>query len=195
MMANPDEILNFWLDEVGPKGWYEGGDALDETMRDRFQSMHKEACEGALSLWLTYPSGTLAYIILMDQFPRNMFRGTAKSFATDGVARAAAKAAISKGWDLRIDEPTRHFFYMPLVHSECLADQDRAVRLIMTRLPETGTGQLLHAKAHREVIRKFGRFPNRNEAIGRETPPAEAAFLAEGGYGAMVKALKAREAA
>lgn len=194
-MVNPDDILAFWLDEVGPKGWYSGGEALDQTIRDRFQDTYDKACTGALSLWLTYPSGTLAYIILMDQFPRNMFRDTPKSFATDRVACAAAKAAIAKGWDMRIDEPARQFFYMPLVHSECLTDQDRAVRLIATRMPETGEGNLLHAKAHREVIRKFGRFPNRNAAIGRETPLSEAVFLEEGGYGAMVEELRAREAA
>lgn len=194
-MSNPDDILAFWLDEVGPDGWYTGGDALDQTIRDRFEPVYNQACEGALSLWLTYPTGTLAYIILTDQFPRNMYRGTPKAFASDGIARAAAKAAIGKGWDLRIDEPARQFFYMPLVHTECLSDQDRAVRLIMTRMPETGASNLLHAKAHREVIRKFGRFPNRNEALSRETPQAEAVFLEEGGYGAMVEALKAREAA
>ena len=194
-MANPDDILAFWLDEVGPKGWYGGGEELDQTIRDRFEETYDKACLGALSLWLTYPSGTLAYIILMDQFPRNMFRGTPKSFATDRVACAAAKAAIAKGWDLKIDEPARQFFYMPLVHSECLTDQDRAVRLIKTRMPETGEGNLLHAKAHREVIRRFGRFPNRNAAIGRETPASEAEFLEDGGYGAMVEELKAKEAA
>ncbi len=194
-MANPEDILAFWLDETGPEGWYSGGDELDQLIRDRFEDDYNRACGGALSLWLTYPSGTLAYIIVTDQFPRNMFRDTQKMFATDGIARAAAKVAISRGWDLRIDEPARQFFYMPLVHSECLADQDRAVRLIKTRMPETGGGNLLHAKAHREVIRRFGRFPNRNAAIGRDTPPAEAEFIAKGGYGATVEALRANEAA
>lgn len=194
-MVNPDEILAFWLDEVGPKGWYSGGEELDQLVRDRFEEAHKSACEGTYSLWLTYPSGTLAYIILMDQFPRNMFRGTAEAFASDKVARAAAKAAIAKGWDRKIDEPARQFFYLPLVHSECLVDQDRAVRLIMTRMPETGEGNLLHAKAHREVIRRYGRFPNRNEALGRASPPAEESFLSDGGYGAMLEELKAAEAA
>ncbi len=194
-MTSPDDILAFWLDEIGPDGWYAGGEALDQTIRDRFLETYEKACSGALSLWLTYASGTLAYIILMDQFPRNMFRGTPKSIATDKVAAAAAKAAIAKGWDQKIDEPARQFFYMPLVHSECLTDQDRAVRLIATRMPETGAGNLLHAKAHREVIRRFGRFPNRNAALGRETPAAEARFLEEGGYGAMVAELKAKEAA
>lgn len=194
-MANPEEILTFWLDEVGPEGWYSGGEELDAQIRERFEDTYNRACEGALSLWLTYPSGTLAYIILTDQFPRNMFRGTPRAFATDRLARSAAKAAIARGWDLRIDEPARQFFYMPLVHAECLVDQDRAVRLIKTRMPETGADNLLHARAHREVIRQFGRFPNRNEAIGRDTPPAEAEFLERGGYGAMVRELGEKSAA
>lgn len=194
-MSSPDEVLAFWLDEIGPDGWYTGGEALDQTIKDRFEGVYKQACDGALSLWLTYPKGTLAYIILTDQFSRNMFRGTAEAFASDKVARAAAKMAISKGWDLKIDEPARQFFYMPLVHTECLVDQDRAVRLIMTRMPETGAANLLHAKAHREVIRMFGRFPNRNAVLSRETPKAEARFLDEGGYGAIIEAMRAKEAA
>ncbi len=190
-MANPDEILAYWLDEVGPAGWYKGGADLDTEIRTRFEDDWKRARDGALSLWLTYPTGTLAYVILTDQFSRNMFRGSAQAFETDKVARAAAKSAISKGWDLRIDEPARVFFYMPLCHSECLVDQDRCVRLMLTRMPEHGEQYLLHAKAHREVIRMFGRFPFRNEALARETPPAEAMFLNEGGYGATVRSLEA----
>ena len=194
-MANPEDVLAYWLDEVGPEGWYSGEEALDADIRSRFQEDYAKACEGALSLWLTYPTGTLAYIILTDQFPRNMFRGTAKSFAADGIAMAAAKMAISKGWDQKIDEPARQFFYLPLMHSECLVDQDRAVRLIMTRMPETGESNLLHAKAHREVIRRFGRFPYRNEALGRATKTEESAFLEEGGYGAAFREIKEAEAA
>ena len=190
-MADPDEILAYWLDEIGPEGWYKGGEALDAEIRDKFLSAWERARDGALSLWLTYPSGTLAYIILTDQFPRNMFRGGAQAFEMDAAARAAAKAAIARGWDMRIDEPARQFFYLPLMHSECLADQDRCIRLMATRMPETGAENLLHAKAHREVIRRFGRFPFRNEALARETPPPEAAFLQEGGYGATVRALQA----
>jgi uncharacterized protein (DUF924 family) len=194
-MANPDEILAYWLDEKGPDAWYAGGEALDQEIRDRFEDAYNRAREGALSLWLTYPTGTLAYIILTDQFPRNMFRGEAKSFATDRVALAAAKAAISRGWDMKIDEPARQFFYLPLMHSECLVDQDRAVRLIMTRMPDSGASNLLHAKAHREVIRLFGRFPYRNEALSRPLQAGEAEFLEKGGYGAMVEAMKAKVAA
>lgn len=194
-MSNPDEILAYWLDEKGPSAWYAGGEALDAEIRDRFEDDYNRAKDGSLSLWLTYPTGTLAYIILLDQFPRNMFRDTAKAFATDRIAMAAAKAAISRGWDMRIDEPARQFFYLPLMHSECLVDQDRAVRLIMTRMPEYGASNLLHAKAHREVIRLFGRFPYRNDALNRPLQGGEAEFLEAGGYGAMVEAMKAKEAA
>ncbi len=194
-MANADEILAFWLDQVGPKGWYSGGAELDQEIRDRFGDVYNRSREGALSLWLTYPTGTLAYILLTDQFSRNMFRDTAQAFATDKMARAASKAAISKGWDKRIDEPARHFFYMPLVHSECLSDQDRAVRLILKRLPETGDMQLLHAQAHREIIRRYGRFPTRNAALGRENNPGECAFLENGGYGAVVEEIRAAKQA
>ncbi|MGB5559286.1 MAG: DUF924 family protein [Paracoccaceae bacterium] len=190
-MSNPEDVLAYWLDEIGREGWYKGGEGLDQQIRDRFEASWNAARDGAYSLWLTYPTGTLAYIILTDQFPRNMFRGTAKSFATDRAARAAAKSAISRGWDIRIDEPARQFFYLPLMHSENLCDQDRCVRLMLTRMPAAGADNLLHAKAHREVIRRFGRFPFRNEALSRETTRPEAIFMREGGYGATVEALKA----
>jgi len=194
-MTSSEDVLSFWLDDVGPKGWYVGGEDLDQKIRDKFTGAHNAVKDGALSMWLTYPSGTLAYVILTDQFSRNMFRDDAEAFASDGLARAAAKAAISKGWDMRIDEPARQFFYMPLVHSECQADQDRGVRLIKTRMPETGDGQLLHAKAHREVIRRYGRFPTRNAALGRVSNAEEQAYLDEGGYSAIVESLKMAAAA
>jgi len=194
-MANPENILAYWLDDVGPDGWYRGGKDLDQEIRDRFEKTWFEAQEGACGLWLTYASGTLAYIILADQFSRNMFRDCGQAFASDRSARAAAKVAIARGWDMKIDEPARHFFYMPLAHSENLCDQDRCVRLIKERLPETGAVQLLHAKAHREIIRKFGRFPFRNEALRRETTESEALFLENGGYSHVVENLKAKQAA
>ncbi len=193
-MTTPEDVLAFWLDEVGPEGWYQGSDELDQTIRDRFEGAWNEAKAGALGLWLTYPSGTLAYIILTDQFSRNLFRDSGTAFSTDRSARAAAKAAISRRWDMRIAEPARQFFYMPLEHSENLCDQDRAVRLMKTRLPET-PGMLLHAKAHREIIRSFGRFPFRNKALGRQTTETEAEFIEHGAYGAIVRALQAKEAA
>ncbi len=190
-MASPEEVLSFWLDETGPAGWYREDEALDAQIRDRFQQTWEAACEGRFSLWLTYPSGALAYVILMDQFSRNMFRGSARAFASDRAALAAAKGAIDKGWDLKIDEPARQFFYMPLMHSENLCDQERCVRLMCQRMPEHGAGNLLHARAHREVIRKFGRFPYRNAALSRETTGPEAAYVSSGGYGTTVRELQA----
>ena len=192
MMTSPEDVLSFWLDEIGPDGWYAGGDELDSQIREKFAWLYERACAGALSLWLTYPSGTLAYIILTDQFARNMFRDHAKAFATDGIAKAAAKAAIAKGWDMRIDEPARQFFYMPLTHSECLEDQDRAVRLFKTRMPDTGDLNLTHARAHREVIRRYGRFPTRNEALTRTCSADEQSYLDNGGYGAIVREMQGK---
>ncbi|WP_424833363.1 DUF924 family protein [Ruegeria sp.] len=189
-MVSPEEVLSFWLDEVGPEGWYLQDEALDAQIRERFLETWKAACEGRFSLWLTYPSGSLAYIILTDQFPRNMFRGSKQAFASDKAALAAAKCAVDKGWDLKIDEPARQFFYLPMMHSENLCDQERCVRLMCERMPNHGAGNLLHARAHREVIRQFGRFPYRNEALDRPTTEHEAAYVSNGGYGATVRALQ-----
>ncbi|MFK7834875.1 MAG: DUF924 family protein [Sulfitobacter sp.] len=189
-MVSPQEILEFWLDEVGPKGWYEVSDTLDATIRERFLETWEMAIEGKFSLWLTYPSGVLAYIILTDQFPRNMFRGEGRAFSSDRAALAAAKSAIERNWDMAIDEPARQFFYLPLMHSENLCDQDRCVRLICERMPETREGNLLHARAHRDVIRRFGRFPYRNDALARAYTPLESAYIAAGGYGSTVRSLQ-----
>lgn len=189
-MARPDEILSYWLDEVGPEGWYKGGAALDQEIRERFEETWRHAQDGAFGLWLTYPTGTLAYIILMDQFPRNMFRDTGLAFSSDRAALAASKMAIARNWDLKIDGPARQFFYMPLMHSESLADQDRCVRLMKTRMPEA-QDNLRHAKAHREVIRRYGRFPTRNEALSRSSTPEEAAYLTGGGYRQALEAASA----
>ncbi len=193
-MTTPQEVLEFWLDEVGPKGWYKQSDALDATIRDRFEAAWQNASEGTYGLWLTYPSGTLAYIILMDQFPRNMFRDDARSFATDTHALAAAKMAIHHGWDNRIDEPARQFFYLPLMHSENLCDQERCIRLMLERMPDS-EDNLLHARAHRDVIRQFGRFPYRNDALSRGTTGPEKRYLDAGGYGATLRNLQKADAA
>ena len=188
-MKTPQDILTFWIDEVGPEGWYKQDDTLDATIRDRFGATYDAGMEGRFGLWLTYPNGVLAYVILLDQFPRNMFRGDAASFRSDQIALAAAKQAIHRGWDLRVDEPARQFFYLPLMHAENLCDQDRCVRLMKERLPG-GEDNLLHACAHREIIRRFGRFPYRNDVLGRASSPAEAAFMENGGYGALVRDLQ-----
>jgi len=190
-MERAEEVLSFWLDEVGPKGWYAVDAELDQQVRGRFGDLYQQAVDGAFGLWLTYPSGSLAYIILMDQFPRNMFRDSGAAFQTDAVALAAAKAAIDRKWDLKIDAPARQFFYLPLMHSENLCDQDRCVRLMHERMPEQGADNLLHAKAHRQVIRKFGRFPYRNAALERPTTAMEQAYVEAGGYGKTVRELQA----
>lgn len=190
-MTTPQEILEFWLDETGPKGWYATNDTLDARIRERFQNAWEEAHSGKFSLWLTYPSGALAYIILTDQFPRNMFRGQERAFATDRAALAVAKSAIERGWDMAIDEPARQFFYMPLMHSENLCDQERCVRLMCERMPQEGSGNLLHARAHREVIRLFGRFPYRNDALSRSSTNAEQTYVGQGGYASTLRALQA----
>lgn len=189
-MEDPDHVLGFWFDELEEKDWYVGGEALDARIRDRFADLWQEARAGRLDGWETSPRNVLAYLILTDQFPRNMWRGHADSFATDAVARTAAKRAIDLGWDTRIEGSGRQFFYTPLMHSECLVDQDRCVRLIATRMPGSD-GNLLHAKAHREVIRRFGRFPYRNAALGRDSRAEELTYIEDGGYGSTVEALKA----
>ncbi|SLN29638.1 hypothetical protein ROJ8625_01296 [Roseivivax jejudonensis] len=186
-MPGPDDILTFWLDEVGPEGWYKQDAALDGEIRDRFSETLEGAMQGRYALWLTYPSGALAYIVLLDQFSRNIFRDDPRAFAADRVALAASKQAVHRGWDMKIDEPARQFFYLPMMHAENLCDQERCVRLIKERMPQNGAPNLLHARAHREVVRRFGRFPHRNAVLGRATTEEEARFLEEGGYGRVVR--------
>lgn len=190
-MAKVRDILSFWIDEVGPAGWYAGGEELDATVRERFSDDWTRAREGQCELCLTTPDAALAYCILTDQFPRNMFRDDPRAFSSDKQARACAKKAISRNWDMSVPEPQRQFLYMPLVHSENLIDQDRAIRLFMTRMPEGRDHMLLHARAHRSIIRKFGRFPTRNAALGRAMTDAEAAWIDGGGYGSEVRTLEA----
>ncbi len=189
MMVGPEEVLAFWIDQIGPEGWYKADDALDAEIVEKFRSTWDAAREGALSLWLTYPSGTLAYLILTDQFSRNMFRDDAMAFATDAAALAVAKSAIQKGWDLKIDPPARQFFYLPLMHSENLCDQDRCVRLLVERMPDSKSN-LLHAQAHREVIRRFGRFPYRNSALSRTDTKGEVDYAERGGYAHTLRQLQ-----
>ncbi len=189
-MKTPQEVLDFWIDEVGPEGWYKSDPALDDLIRSKFLKTWEKAQTGGCAQWLQTASGVLAYLILNDQFPRNMFRDDARAFSSDKAALAAAKCAIDKGWDMRISEPERQFFYLPLMHSESQMDQDRCVRLMLTRMPVGGRQNLLHAKAHREVIRRFGRFPYRNAALSRSDTPPERAFAKAGGYGALVRELQ-----
>lgn len=185
MDARAGAVLEFWQ-RIGPAGWYGGGEALDSEIRSLFLADWQAARVGGLRHWQASPEGVLAYLILTDQFPRNMFRDDGLSFATDSLARDVASRAWQHGMDLRIEGPLRQFLYLPFMHSETLTDQDRSVALFVARLPGDN---VLHARAHRQVIRDFGRFPYRNAALGRQTTAAEAAFLAAGSYGAVVRAL------
>ncbi len=186
-MTRSAQVIRFWLDDLGPKGWYAGTPEVDAQVRERLLPIWQDAYEGGLGHWLTDAEGVLAYLVVTDQAPRNMFRDRAEAFLLDPLARAAAKFAIERDWDLRIDGLARQFFYLPLMHSENLVDQDRCVAAFGRRMPDAGN--LLHARAHRAIIRQFGRFPYRNTALGRDTSPAEADFLAAGGYSATVRAL------
>lgn len=192
-MQSIQDVLDFWLDEIGPDGWYAGGAEIDARVRSRFEPLWHDAMAGACGPWLTDARGALAYLIVMDQFPRNMFRDTAQAFASDPHARAAAKLALAEGWDMATPEPERVFFYMPHEHSESIADQDDSVRLTSERLPETGTSYHLHALAHRAIIQRFGRFPSRNAALGRASTADEVGWLAAGGYGAVFRAIMSGE--
>jgi uncharacterized protein (DUF924 family) len=183
-MKNPGEVVEFWR-RIGAKGWFEVNAEVDEEIRTRFMGHWGEAWEGGLREWQVIPEGMLAYLIVTDQFPRNMFRGDARSFATDDRARAAARRAVLSGLDMQIAEAERSFVYLPFEHAESMGDQDWSVDLYENRL--FSSTLLLHAKSHREVIRRFGRFPYRNAALGRKSSPAEQAFLEAGGYGSILR--------
>ena len=192
-MSDPIEVLEFWLGEVGPEGWYAGGEALDEECRARFMDLWQAAHEGGLEHWVDGTVGTLAYLVICDQLARNMHRGTDLAFATDARALAAARQAVEAGWDMGAPEPERQFFYMPFEHSENPADQELALRLLTERMA-SAPDMALHARVHQAIIARFGRFPFRNAALGRDTTPAEAEFMAAGGYAAEVARLRASHA-
>ena len=193
-MADPIEVLDYWLGEVGPDGWYAAGEALDADIRNRFHDIWIAARDGGLDHWVDGTVGTLAFVILCDQMARNMHRGQADAFATDAMALVASRRAIEMGWDMDAPEPERQFFYMPLMHSEVLDDQSRCIALFQDKMPQTGADQVIHARAHHAVIARFGRFPFRNQALGRKTTPLEDEFMAEGAYATIVKQIRASHA-
>ena len=188
-MSDPIEVLDFWLGEIGPQGWYAGTPDIDAAVKDRFADLWQAAHEGGLDHWTEGTVGTLAYLIVADQFPRNLHRGTALAFATDPAALVAAKKAVAMGWDLNAPEPERQFFYMPYEHSEDPADQTLAVQYLTDRLA-SNPDMALHARAHQEIIRRYGRFPTRNTALGRTSTPEEQSYLDAGGYIAIVNQLR-----
>ncbi len=171
-------VVSFWR-QAGPERWFAKDKDFDLAIRSRFLPIHEAAARGELAAAEDSPQGALALVILLDQFPRNMFRGGAHAFATDALARAVAERALARGFDQATDQTMRPFFYLPFMHSELLADQDRSVRLHEVF---SDTERLRYAAIHRDIIVKFGRFPHRNRAMGRDTTPAEQEFLDGGGF-------------
>ena len=180
----PQEILEFWFGDRARSLWFERDADFDALIRNRFEATHQAALDGRLESWEGAAEGCLALVVLLDQFPRNMYRGSARAFAADGKARAVADRAVARGHDRTLPPDRRWFFYLPFEHSEDLADQRRAVALFRAHAEAT-TGadreralELLdYAQRHLAAIERFGRFPHRNELLGRETSEDEAAYL------------------
>ena len=173
------KIVDFWFEEAGPKKWYAKDPAFDAEIARRFEAdliaQSKILTDEGRSPWEETAAGTLALVILLDQFPRNMYRDTPNAFAYDPLALAAAKRALDQGVDLQVPAKRRAFLYLPLMHSESLEDQDRCIALCESRLADPENAKYAHA--HRDIIAQFGRFPHRNRILGRDTTEAEAAFL------------------
>jgi uncharacterized protein (DUF924 family) len=182
MTAHPADVIAFWR-QAGPKRWFETSAAFDDAIRLKFEPTHHAAARGQYDGWIETAEGALALLILLDQFPRNLYRGSAHSYATDPLARRFAREALTRGHDRATEPLLRGFFYLPFEHSEDPADQDRSVALCEAMKRETGeAGNLEWAIGHRDIIVRFGRFPHRNRALGRETTPQEQAFLDAGGF-------------
>ena len=172
------DVLAFWR-EAGPDRWYTRDAEFDARIRQRFLDLWREAVAGRLSSWEESDDGTLALVIVLDQFPRNIFRGDARAFSSDALAREVATRALTRGVDKRIAPPMLQFLYLPFMHSEELADQIRCVILFQAG---DDAENVRYAEVHADIIRRFGRFPHRNGALGRMTTPDEQAFLDAGGF-------------
>jgi uncharacterized protein (DUF924 family) len=178
MAAIPNDVLGFWR-EAGPRRWFAKSDAFDSAIRLKFEPVHHAAARGEYDAWAATAEGALALLILLDQFPRNLFRGSAHAFATDPKARAVAHAAVEQGFHRRVEPQLRQFFVLPFYHSEDLADQDFGLA-VAAELEDAEC--VKWAQIHRDIVIQFGRFPHRNAALGRETTAPEQAFLDEGGF-------------
>lgn len=174
----PSGILAFWR-EAGRERWYKRDDAFDAEVRRCFLALWQKAATGELASWEDDDDGALALVIVLDQFPRNMFRGTPQTFASDAQARDVARRAIDRGVDRRIDPMLLEFLYLPFMHSEHLADQLHCVALFQNT---DNAENLKYAREHADIIRRFGRFPHRNRLLGRDTTEEEQAFLDHGGF-------------
>jgi len=176
--VTPADILAFWR-EAGRDRWYKRDDGFDAEVRRRYFGLWRRAANGGLSSWEMTDDGALALTIVLDQFPRNLFRGDAQAYSTDEKAREVARGAIDRGADERIDPSLREFLYLPFMHSEEIADQLHCVALFGNT---ADTENLEYAEQHADIIRRFGRFPHRNEVLGRATTAEEQAFLDAGGF-------------
>ncbi len=174
------EVLAFWFrgDPRDPR-WFRKDDAFDRDIRTRFLPLYERAARGELDAWREAPRSCLALIVVLDQFPRNMFRGSARAFATDPLALGAARHALARGWDRELAPAERLFAYLPFEHSENLQDQELACDLMR----DFDAEQRDYALRHRDIIRRFGRFPHRNAALGRASTPEEIEFLKSPGSG------------
>jgi uncharacterized protein (DUF924 family)/MOSC domain-containing protein YiiM len=175
------EVLRFWFEETSPKKWFEKDPEFDKAIREKFETTRDLALTGKYDHWSRCSEGAVALVIVLDQFSRNLFRMDGRAFEADLKAREVAVQAIEAGFDRELPEARRAFLYLPFMHSESLEDQDRCVLFIRERLEDNEEG-VYHALQHRELIRRFGRFPYRNHALGRESTPEEREFLASGGY-------------
>ena len=174
----PEAILAFWR-EAGQARWYKRDAAFDAAVRSQFLPLWQKAASGELSSWEASDDGALALVIVLDQFPRNMFRDDIRTYSSDALAREVASRAIARGADLRVDASLLEFLYMPFMHSEHLSDQLRCVELFR----KAGNAEnLRYAEDHADIIRRFGRFPHRNRIVGRTTTSEEQAFLDQGGF-------------
>lgn len=175
-----DDVLTFWFETLDRKGWFTKSAETDALIRDRFLGTYERVIATDDAALLSDARIALAAIIVVDQFPRNMFRGDPQSFASDAKALRLAKSAVSAGFDAGLTVDERAFLYLPFEHSEAVDDQDRAVGLMSALGDEEYTR---YAEAHRDVIRRFGRFPHRNAILGRVSTPEEEAYLAQPGSG------------
>ena len=181
-------LLDFWFGPEGDPGrerhreiWFKATEEFDAALRREFLSDYEAAAAGALRAWEASPEAATALVLLLDQVPRNIFRGTPRAYATDPAARAAADRAIERGFDQLVPPAWRIFFYMPFHHSEDIADQRRSQALFnaLPRNPDRRGSLRRYGHPYIEVIGRFGRFPHRNEILGRQSTPAEIAFMAE----------------
>jgi len=178
MIAPIEDVLAFWR-KAGADQWFKKDSAFDDDIRRRFLETYQAAAAGQLAHWERTREGALALAIVLDQLPRNMFRGDPRTYAADHLARAVAERAIARGFDCDTPVTERQFFYLPFEHSETMADQERCCALFRA----AGDAEHLKwAELHADIIRRFGRFPHRNAMLGRVTTPEEQAFLDAGGF-------------